>query len=78
MKKPKDHNEVEDKVELAQLIADKSKRLSKRYEAVGSHIERFFKWLSAIFDRVLFDPKHGLFVSFAITFRGRIIDKKNA
>ena len=67
VKKPKDHNEVEDKVELAQLIADKSKRLSKRYEAVGSHIERFFKWLSAIFDRVLFDPKHGLFVSFAIT-----------
>lgn len=67
VKKSKDHNEVEDKVELAQLIAQKSERLSKRYEALGAYVERTFKWLSALFDRVLFDPKHGVFVSFAIT-----------
>lgn len=66
MKKQNNHD-VDDKVELAQLIAEKSEKLSKRYEAAGSFIERFMKRISAFFDRVLFDRKHGLFVSFAIT-----------
>lgn len=66
VKKNKNHD-VDDKLELAQLIAEKSERLSKRYEAVGSQIEKFFKSVSALFDRVLFDPKHALFVSFGIT-----------
>lgn len=61
------HTDSDDKLEIVQLIAEKSERLSKRYEAVGSTIEKFFKSVSAVFDRVLFDPKHALFVSFGIT-----------
>lgn len=60
-------NDVDDKLELAQLIAEKSERLSKRYEKFGGYIEDFFKSISSVFDRILFDPKHALFVSFGIT-----------
>lgn len=66
VKKNKKHD-VDDKLELVQLIAEKSERLSKRYEAVGETIGKFFKSVSTVFDRVLFDPKHALFVSFGIT-----------
>ena len=56
-----------DKVELAQIIAEKSKKLSKRYEAFGAALSRVIKWLSDSFDRILFDPRHGLMVAFGIT-----------
>ncbi len=56
-----------DKVELAQIIAEKSKKLSKRYEAFGTALSRVIKWMSDSFDRILFDPRHGLMVAFGIT-----------
>ena len=57
----------EDKVELAQIIAEKSEKLSKRYEAFGETVAQIMRWFSDWFDRILFDPKHSLFVAFGIT-----------
>ncbi len=56
----------EEKLELAQVIAEKSEKITKRTEAVGESFMKLIRWLSAGFDRVLFNPKHSKLVAFGI------------
>lgn len=56
----------EEKVEIAQFIADKSKKLSSFTHEVKESGMRVVRWLSDRFDQILFNPKHGKLVAFAI------------
>lgn len=67
LKKNNNKLDQEEKVELAQIIAEQSERISKRYASVWDAIVRVMQWLSAWVDRILFNPRHGLFVAFALT-----------
>ena len=59
--KPQDQ---EEKLEIAERIARQSKRIADRSEAVGLYFKRIFRWLSAWFDRILFNQKYARLVAF--------------
>ena len=54
----------EDKLELAEKIARQSKKITARYEVVGEALKRAFRWFSAWFDRIVFNPKYARIVAF--------------
>lgn len=56
----------EDKLELAQIIAERSEKITKHTEAIGDAFLRVLRWLSAWFDRILFNPRHAKLVAFAV------------
>lgn len=56
----------EEKIEIAKFIADKSKKLSSFTYQVKESGMRVVRWLSDRFDQILFNPKHGKLVAFAI------------
>lgn len=56
----------QEKVELAQIIAEQSEKISKRYASVWEGIVRVLHWFSAWLDRVLFNPRHGVLVAFML------------
>ena len=60
--KPRDQDE---KLEIAERIARQSKRIADRSEAVGLYFKRIFRWVSAWFDRILFNHKYARLVAFA-------------
>ncbi|QIK69348.1 hypothetical protein G7062_03135 [Erysipelothrix sp. HDW6C] len=64
--KEKDIDVAEEKVELAQFIADKSQKITKRTEALANGGLRIVRWLSDWFDRILFNPRHGKLVAFGV------------
>ena len=63
-KKPIDSSE--EKVEIAQYIADKSQKISKRTEALANGTMRVLRWMSDWFDRFLYNPRHSKLVAFAV------------
>lgn len=58
-------NPQDDKLEIAQKIAEQSKKIADRSEAIGVYFKRIFRWLSAWFDRILFNQKYARVVAFA-------------
>lgn len=56
----------EEKVEIAKFIADKSKKISSITYQIKESGMRVIRWLSERFDQILFNPKHGKLVAFAI------------
>lgn len=50
----------EDKLELAEAMAKQSEKIAARYEMVGQFFGRIFRWFSAWFDRIVFNPKSTL------------------
>ncbi|UPU40188.1 hypothetical protein MX850_06045 [Erysipelothrix sp. Poltava] len=56
----------EDKLELAQIIAERSEKITNLTESIGDAFLRVLRWLSAWFDRILFNPRHAKLVAFAV------------
>ena len=54
----------EDKLELAEAMARQSEKITERYQAVGQFFGRIFRWFSAWFDRIVFNPKYARLVAF--------------
>lgn len=54
----------EDKLELAEAMAKQSEKIAARYEMVGQFFGRIFRWFSAWFDRIVFNPKYARLVAF--------------
>lgn len=65
-KKDKKGLEQDERVEIAQIIAKQSEKISKRYASVWDGVLRVLNWFSAWVDRILFNPRHGVFVAFAL------------
>lgn len=66
-KKDIDPKNSEEKAELAERIAEQSKKIAARYEALGEYLLRIFRWISAWFDRILFNQKYARLVAFVFT-----------
>lgn len=58
-------NNPEDKLELAEAVARQSEKIAERYQVVGQFFGRVFRWFSAWFDRIVFNPKYARLVAFA-------------
>lgn len=54
----------EEKLELAEKMALQSKKIAARYEVLGQYFKRAFRWFSAWFDRIVFNPKYARLVAF--------------
>ncbi len=61
--KPK--RKPEDKLEIAERIARQTEKFTARTEAVGKVLKQGFRWFSAWFDRIVFNPKYARIVAFA-------------
>ena len=61
----KKNKNPEEKLELAQKIANQSEKIAMRYEKVGNVFKQAFRWFSAWFDRIVFNPKYARLVAFA-------------
>ncbi len=66
MKKNETENKKrpEEKLELAEKIARQSQKITARYDMVGDALKRAFRWFSAWFDRIVFNPKYARIVAF--------------
>lgn len=64
----KETNTQQDKTELAQFIADKSKKFAKQTETLANGLQRIIRWLNNGFDRILFNPRHSKLVAFVVAF----------
>lgn len=53
----------ENKLELAQKIADQSKKAAKAYESMEDGFFRVIRFFSNLIDKFMFDPKYGAVVS---------------
>lgn len=62
--KKEDKKRPEDKLELAEKIARQSEKITARYEVIGDALKRSFRWFSAWFDRIVFNPKYARMVAF--------------
>ncbi|MBR2068077.1 MAG: hypothetical protein IJ875_07480, partial [Solobacterium sp.] len=58
-----DEEAKQNKTELANRIAEQSKRVANTYEALENNLFRLGRWFSSIIDRVLFSRKHAKLVS---------------
>lgn len=66
-KKQEDINQTqEEKIEVAKFIADKSQKITNTTNEIRESALRVIRWLSDRFDQMLFNPKHGKLVAFAI------------
>lgn len=65
-KNDKNKMDHEDKTELAQIIAEQSEKISKRYASLWDGVMRVLNWFSSWVDRILFNPRHGVFVAFGL------------
>ena len=61
--KPK--RKPEDKLEIAERMARQTEKFTARTEAVGKVLKQGFRWFSAWFDRIVFNPKYARIVAFA-------------
>lgn len=64
--KEKSNNSVDEKTEIAQFIAEKSKKFSSRTASLANAGERILRWLSDWFDRILFNPRHSKLIAFGV------------
>ena len=66
MKKNETENKKrpEEKLELAEKIARQSQKITARYDMVGDALKRAFRWFSAWFYRIVFNPKYARIVAF--------------
>lgn len=55
-----------DKVELAQFVAEQSAKITGRWKTVGDAVGKAARWLSAWFDKILFNQRHSKFVAFGV------------
>lgn len=62
-KKKKTQLSAEGKTELAKAIAEKSQRFAKTYANVEIRLSKFFRWVSAWLEKLLFNQKHGKIVA---------------
>ncbi len=58
-----DPDQDENKTELANRIAEQSKRVASTYQMVEDWMLRIIRWFSSILDKFLFNNKHPVFVS---------------
>lgn len=66
-KKPEDELEgVQAKTELANRIAEQSRRMANTYQHIEDGLLRVIRWFSAFIDRVLFNRKYGKLVAFVL------------
>ena len=56
----------ENKLELAQRIADQSQKVAKTYENVEGQFFRLIRLFSNLIDRFMFNPKYGVIVAFVL------------
>lgn len=66
MKKNKENKRPEDKLELAEKIARQTEKITARTESIGKVFKQGFRWFSAWFDRIVFNPKYARIVAFSI------------
>ena len=59
-------SENENKTELANRIAEQSKKMANTYQHVEDGVLRAVRWFSTIIDRLLFNNKHGKLVAFIL------------
>ena len=59
-------SENENKTELANRIAEQSRKMANTYQHVEDGVLRAVRWFSTIIDRLLFNNKHGKLVAFIL------------
>lgn len=66
MSDEKNKKPSEERVELAQRIANQSEKIQRRYQALGNSFARVIRFLSEWFDRIIFNPRHSKMVAFGL------------
>lgn len=64
MMSTKNTKKSEDKLELAEKIAKQSEKFTRHYDTVANALARVFRFFSAWFDRIIFNPKYSRLVAF--------------
>lgn len=61
----KDKKRTEDKLEIAERIARQTEKISAVTDSIGKVLKQAFRWFSAWFDRIVFNPKYARIVAFS-------------
>ncbi|NLW14903.1 MAG: hypothetical protein GX038_01380 [Erysipelothrix sp.] len=79
-KELRDKKRTQDKQDLAERVAQQKEKWTTRYDLIGGYFKQAFRWFSAWFDRIVFNPKYARVVAFSfailvyLTFSAESVD----